>query len=96
MSYATDTMDLLRTDVDEQEERRVKALRKARDSEELRLPGEVKDFMGRARYLWESRENSRAQIATLEAQRQELEIQRAQGTTERLQLHNQIRELTEE
>ncbi len=96
MNYATDTMDLLRTDVDEQMERRVKALQKAGDSEELRQPGEVKDLMGWARHLWERKEQSKTEVAMLKAQRQELEIQRAQGTTERLQLRNQIRELTEE
>ncbi len=32
----------------------------------------------------------------LEAQRQDLEVQRAQGHDERLQLRNQIKELTEE
>ncbi len=52
--------------------------------------------MGWARYLWVQKEDSRKEIATFEAQRQELEIQRAQGITERLQLRNQIRELTEE
>ncbi len=35
MNYATDTMDLLRTDVDRQMEQRVKALRTAGDSEEF-------------------------------------------------------------
>ncbi len=96
MNYATDTMDLLLTDVDAQVKRRVKALRKAGDSEELRQPGETDDLMGRARYLWERKEDFRTEIATLQVQRQELENQRTQGTTERLQLRNQIRELTEE
>ena len=96
MDYATDTMDLLRTDVDEQMERRAKALRAAGDSEEFRQPGEIEDLMGQAQYLWECKEESKKEIATLEAQRQELEIQRVQGITERLQLRNQIKELTEE
>ncbi len=52
--------------------------------------------MGRTRYLWERREDSKMEIAALEAQRRELEIQRAQGADERLKLRNQIRELTEE
>ncbi len=50
--------------------------------------------MGRTRYLWERRENSKTEIAALEAQKQELETQRAQGADERLKLRNQIRELT--
>ncbi len=77
-------------------ERRAKALRAAGDSEEFRQPGVIEDLMGRARYLWEHKEGSKKEIVTLEAQRQELEIQRAQGVTERLHLRNQIKELTEE
>ncbi len=96
MNYATDAMDLLQTDLDAQVERRVKALQKAGDSEELQQPGEMDDLMGRARYLWERKEDCRTEITTLEAQKQELENQRTQGTNERLQLRNQIRELTEE
>ncbi len=96
MDYATYTMDLLRTDVDEQMERRARALRVAGDSEEFRQPGEVENLMGRVRYLWECKEESKKKITTLEAQRQELEVQRSQGNDERLQLRNQIKELNEE
>ncbi len=42
MNYATDTMDLLQTDVNEQMERRVKALRAAGDNEEFGQPGEIR------------------------------------------------------
>ncbi len=94
MDYATNTTDLLRTDVDEQMERQAKALRVAGDNEEFQQPGIIEDLMGLARYLWERKEGSKKDIATLEAQRQELEIQRAQGITEKLR--NQIKELTEE
>ncbi len=96
MNYATDAMDLLRTDVDMQVERRVKALQKAVDSEELQQAGEMDDLMGWAQYLWECKEGCRTAITTLEAQKQELENQRTQGTNERSQLRNQIRELTKE
>ena len=69
MNHATDAMYLLRTDVDTQVERRVKALQKARDSEELQQPGEMDDLMGRARYLWERKEDYRTEITTLETQK---------------------------
>ncbi len=96
MDYATDTMDLLRTDVEEQMKRRAKALRVARDSEEFRQPSQVENLMGQARYLWECNEEFKKKITTLETQRQEVEGQRAQANDERLQLRDQIKELTEE
>ncbi len=96
MNYATDTMDLLRTDVDEQMKRQVEGLWTAGDSEEFQQYGEIKDLMGRTRYLWERREDSKMEIAALEAQRQELEAQRAQGAAKRAKLRDQIRQLTEE
>ncbi len=52
--------------------------------------------MGQAHYLWERNEESKKKITTLETHRQELESQRALGNDERLQLRNQIKELTEE
>ncbi len=52
--------------------------------------------MGRGRYLWERNEESKKKITTLEIHRQELEGRQAQGNDERLQLRNQIKELTEE
>ncbi len=96
MNYATNTMDLLRTDVDEQMKRQVENLLTAGDSEEFQQPGEIRDLMGRTRYLWERREDSKTEIAKLEAQRQELEAQRAQGAAETAKLRDQIRELTKE
>ena len=96
MDYPTDTMDLLRTDVEEQMERRTKALLAAQDSEEFRQPGQVKNMMGQARYLWERNEEFKKKIASLETQRQELEGQRVQAADERLQLRDQIKELNEE
>ena len=89
-------MDLLRTDVNTQVERRAQALQKAGNIEELQRSREMNDLMGQARDLWERKESCRTRIITLEAQKPELEDQRTQGTHERSQLRNQIRELTEE
>ncbi len=89
-------MDLLRTNVDAQVERRIEALQEAGNSEELQQSGEMDDLMGRARDLWERKEGCRTKITTLEAQKQELENQRTQSANERSHLRNQIRELTEE
>ena len=82
INYATDAMDLLRTDVDTQVERRVEALQEARHSKELQRTGEMDELMGRTRGLWECKEDCKAKITTLEAQKQELERQRAQGADE--------------
>ena len=46
MDYAKDTMDLLRTDIEEQMEQRTRALRAAGASKEFRQPGEVENLMG--------------------------------------------------
>ncbi len=89
-------MDLLRTEVDTQVGRRVEALQKAGNSEELQNSGEMDGLMERTRDLWEHKEDCQTKIATLEAQNQELEDQRAKGVEERSKLRNQIRELTEE
>ncbi len=83
INYATDTMDLLRTEVDMQMERRVEALQKARHSEELQQSGEIDELMGRTRDLWECKEGCETRITALEAQKQKLEDQRAQGAHER-------------
>ncbi len=80
MDYATDMMDLLRTDINEQMERRTKALQAAGDIEELRQPGEIESLMGQASHLWERKEESKKEIAMLEARRQELESQWAQAS----------------
>ncbi len=82
MNCTTNTMDLLRMDVNEQIKRQVEGLRTAGDSEEFQQPEEIRDLMGRTRYLCERREDSNTEIAMLEAQRQELEAQRAQGVSE--------------
>ena len=79
-------MDLLRTDVDTQVERRVKALQKAGHSEELQQSGEMDELMGRTRDLWERKEDCKTRITPLKAQKQELEDQRAQGANERSKL----------
>ncbi len=89
-------MDLLQTEVDTQVERRVEALQKAGHSKELQQSGEMDELMGRTRDLWERKEGCKTKITTLEAQKQELEDQRAQGTDEQSKLRNQIRELTED
>ena len=96
INYAADTMDLLRTEVNTQVELRVEALQKAGHSEELQQSGEIDELMGRTRDLWERKEDCKTRITTLEAQKQELEDQRAQGANERSKLRNQIREMTEE
>ena len=89
-------MDLLRTDVDTQVERRVEALQEAGHSKELQQAGGMDELMGRTWDLWEHKEDCKTRITTLEAQKQELEEQRPKGADERSKLHNQIRELTED
>ena len=96
INYATDELDLLRTDVDTQVEWRVEALKEARHSKELQQIGDMDELMGRTRGLWRCKEDCKAKITTLEAQNQELERQRAQGADEQSKLRNQIRELTED
>ncbi len=68
-------MDLLRTEVDTQVERRVEALQKAGHSEELQKSGEMHGLMERTRDLWDRKEGCKTKIATLEAQKRELEDQ---------------------
>ncbi len=89
-------MDLLRPEVDTQMEWRVEALQKARHSEELQQSGEIDELMGQTRDPWERKEDCETRITTLEAQKRELEDQRAQGAHERSKLRIQIRELTED
>ncbi len=51
IDYATDVLELLRTDVEKRMERRPETPREARDSEEFRQPGQMENLMRRAPYL---------------------------------------------
>ncbi len=58
-------------------------LQKAGHSEELQKSGEMGGLMERTRDLWDRKEGCKTKIVTLEAQKQELEDQRAQGVEAR-------------
>ncbi len=96
VDYATDAMESLRANIDDQVKRQAEALKTAQSNKKFRRPGQIEDLMGRARYLWEKNDELKKKMATLERKQQELEGQQAQAAGKMQELLDRIKGLREE
>ena len=97
MGYALTILDQMRTDMEERFRAQTRALQAGRrESEEFSRNPEMRELMGRTRYLWERNIALQLQVRVLTEEWEDLVRRQATDLTTTLGLHDKVAELKRE